>query len=413
MFKKARVTPELIKRLVPPERGEYTVHDKSTAGFGVRVRASGTKTFIASYRLPGGRRGAARRFTIGPADGAMSVQQARQKAKEVLAGAQLGQDPAGEKARRRREWTVRELCQEYFKAGANNNKASTIERDRGRVSRHIEPLIGSLRASEVTQADVEKMFRSIVEGKTALDVKTKKRGRSIVRGGAGAARRTVGLAGSIFSYAMRLGIRSDNPTRGVRKGVDKKLERFLSQKELNLLGDALRISEKEGLNGKALNIIRLLIFTGARKSEIAALKWSEVDIERGLLMLAESKTGKKAIVLTTPAIDVLANLERKADMPFVFPADEVKGHFQGTQKIWAKVRAKAGLQDVRLHDLRHSFASSALASGAALPIIGKLLGHGSVQSTARYAHLSDDPVRRAANRAALDIAEALSGNAKT
>jgi integrase len=142
------------------------------------------------------------------------------------------------------------------------------------------------------------------------------------------------------------------------------------------------------------------------------LKWSEVDLERGLLALSESKTGQKAIVLPAPAVAILSGLDRDEESPSVFPADEVDGHFKGTQKIWEKVRKKAGLSDVRLHDLRHSFASAALASGAALPVIGKLLGHGSVQTTARYAHLADDPVRRAADRTASGIARALEGKTK-
>lgn len=127
---------------------------------------------------------------------------------------------------------------------------------------------------------------------------------------------------------------------------------------------------------------------------------------------SESKAGQKALVLPAPAVEILSGLEREDGSPFVFPADEVEGYFQGTQKIWEKVRKKAGLSDVRLHDLRHSFASAALATGAALPVIGKLLGHGSVQTTARYAHPADDPVRRAADRTASGIARALEGKAK-
>jgi integrase len=412
MPSKVRITPTLLASLEPKTEGEYTVHDKAVPGFGVRVRSSGVKSFIATYRLAGGRKGPVRRYTIGPAEGTISILDARAEAKRIIAEAQLGNDPAGEKARKRREWTVEELCKAYFEAGANNNKASTIGRDKGRVQRHIVPLLGKTRATEVTQADVERMARAIVQGKTAIDVRTKKRGRAIVRGGEGAARRVVGLLGSIFSFAVRQQIRADNPARGIRRGRDKKMERFLSPAEMVKLGDALRASEAEGLNPKALNIIRLLVFTGARKSEIAALKWSEVDLERGLLALSESKTGQKAIVLPAPAVAILSGLDRDEESPSVFPADEVDGHFKGTQKIWEKVRKKAGLSDVRLHDLRHSFASAALASGAALPVIGKLLGHGSVQTTARYAHLADDPVRRAADRTASGIARALEGKTK-
>ena len=247
-------------------------------------------------------------------------------------------------------------------------------------------------------------------GKTAVDIKTGFRGRAIVEGGKGTASRTVGLLGGIFSFAVHEKLRTDNPVRGVKRFADNKGERFLNGSELASLGDAIRKVEAEGGNKMALNIIRLLTFTGARKSEITGLKWLEVDFERTSLRLGDSKTGAKVIPLGPPALTILAATEMREGTDWVFPAESGRSTFQGTEKVWHKVRAEAKMPDLRIHDLRHSFASMGLAAGDNLAIIGKLLGHADVKTTARYAHLADDPVRQAAVRISGSIAAALDGN---
>ena len=252
-------------------------------------------------------------------------------------------------------------------------------------------------------------MRDVAKGKTRADVKTKKWGRAIVEGGKGTATRTVGLLGGIFSFAVRRKLRADNPVRGVKRYTDNKGERFLSAKELATLGEVFRSFEADGANRSALAIIRLLTFTGARKGEIAGLKWSEVDLERSCLRLSDSKTGAKVIPLGPPALAILSELTPVEGSPLVFPAEAGANAFQGTEKIWRKVRVAAKLKDVRIHDLRHSFASFGLAGGDALPIIGKLLGHSDVKTTARYAHLADDPVKAAATRISGNIAAAMAG----
>ena len=198
----------------------------------------------------------------------------------------------------------------------------------------------------------------------------------------------------------------------MKRYADKKGERFLSAKELATLGETLRAFEAKAANRSALSIIRLLTFTGARKSEIAALKWNEVDLERSCLRLSNSKTGAKVIPLGPPALAILSELTAIEGSPYVFPAEAGGGAFQGTEKIWRKVRDTAKLKDVRIHDLRHSFASVGLAGGDALPIIGKLLGHSDVKTTARYAHLADDPVKAAASRISGAIAATMAGKSK-
>ena len=250
-------------------------------------------------------------------------------------------------------------------------------------------------------------MRDVANGKTAADEKTKKRGRAIVEGGKGTATRTVGLLGGIMTFAVSRQLRADNPARGVKRYADKKGETFLSAAELAKVGAALTTLEAEGANPAAIAIIRLLAFTGARKSEIAALRWSEVDLARGYLRLGDSKTGAKIIPIGAPACEVLAGVDTIEGSVFVFPAASGDSHFQGVEKVWRKVRVAAGFPDLRLHDLRHSFASVGLARGDALPVIGAILGHADVKTTSRYAHLADDPVRLAADAIAREVADAL------
>jgi integrase len=253
-------------------------------------------------------------------------------------------------------------------------------------------------------------MRDVAAGKTAADVKTKKRGRAIVEGGKGTATRTVGLLGGIMSFAVSRHMRVDNPVRGVKRYSDQKGGRFLSPNELGTIGAALANAEAAGANPSAIAIIRLLALTGARKSEIVSLRWSEVDLERSCLRLVDSKTGAKVIPLGAPACQILAGLDRLRGSAFAFPAGSGDSHFQGVDKVWREVRQAAEFPTLRMHDLRHSFASIGLARGDTLPLIGAILGHADVKTTSRYAHLADDPVRTAADGIARTIQAAMSGH---
>jgi integrase len=262
------------------------------------------------------------------------------------------------------------------------------------------------------QSELIMPLRDVADGRTRIDVRTGLRGRAIVDGGRGTATRTVGLLGGIFYFALARGMRTDNPVRGVRRFPDRKSERFLSPAELAKLGEALSELETEGTSPIAFAIIRLLAFTGARKSEITNLKWVELDLERACVRLGDSKSGQKVIPLGAPAVQILSSLERSGNMPFVFPSFSARRPFQGVDKVWRQVRLRAGFPEVRLHDLRHSYASMGLAAGDALPVIGALLGHSDVKTTARYAHLADDPVKAAADRISGSIAMAMRGVAE-
>ena len=215
--------------------------------------------------------------------------------------------------------------------------------------------------------------------------------------------------GGIFAYAVDRGLNEKSSVVGVKRFADKKGNRYLSQQEIVALGEALRKAESEGENPSALAILKLLVFTGARKGEIETLKWSEVDFASGYLKLADSKIGQKAIPLNAGALQVLNDQKRLLGNEHVFPAYRGLGHYGGTPKVWERIRSMAGLNDVRLHDLRHSFASIAVSGGASLPIIGALLGHAHSVTTQRYAHLSDDPLRAASDAVGSQIAASLFG----
>jgi integrase len=405
----AKITKSVVDNAYP-EAADWFLWDTELKGFGLKVSKGGRKSYVCQYRTAGGRSGDDRRLTIGQHGSPWTVEMARSEAKQVLGRAANGEDPALEKQDLKKRLSVAELCDQYLQHGCGTKKASTLATDKGRIEHHIKPLIGRKKVQDITRADVKKFLQDIAQGKTAADIKTGKRGRAIVRGGQGTATRTVGLLGGIFAYAVDCGMIDTSPAVGVKRFADKKGNRYLSQQELVALGEALRKAEEEGENPSALAILKLLVFTGARKGEIETLKWSEVDFASGYLKLADSKTGQKAIPLNAGALQVLNDQERLSENEHVFPAYRGQGHYEGTPKVWVRIRSKAGLSDVRLHDLRHSFASIAVSGGASLPIIGALLGHTNSSTTQRYAHLSDDPLRAASEAVGSQISAALSSN---
>jgi integrase len=260
----------------------------------------------------------------------------------------------------------------------------------------------------MSRGDIERFQRDVAAGRTAADRKTGYRGRSIVTGGPGAARLSMILLSAVFSFAKARGLRDDNPCSGVKRYKPGKSERFLSAAEQVRLGEVLAEAEIAGVNPTHIAVIRTLALTGARLGEILRLRWSEIDFERGCLRLPDSKTGYKVVPLGAAALELLAGQERRSD--YVFPSDVKIGNpIADVSHVWQRVRKTAGLADVRLHDLRHSFASNIVNAGGTLPVIGALLGHRNIATTQRYAHLADDPLRAVADRAAGSIAAALAG----
>lgn len=429
---KRKLTKAVVDAL-EKRASDYVEWCGALPGFGCRVRPSGSRSLIVQYRV-GGRNSPVRKVTLG-SYGKLTVEQARKAAEAILAKAELGIDEAGERARKRGELTVAELCDEYLTDGCDRKKASTIATDKGRIERHIKPLLGRKRIGDVTRGDIERFMRDVANGKTAADVKTKKFGRARVTGGKGTATRTVRLLGGIFSYAVARDYISANPRSGVRLYEDGKGERFLSEEELRRLGEALREAEtaglpwqpKAGANVKhvpkmaatareivsphAIAAIRLLMLTGCRAGEILNLQWKHVDLEHGLLNLADSKTGAKPVLLGAPAMKVLADIPRISGNPYVIVGDKPKLPRRDLKRPWSRIIKHAGLDGLRLHDLRHSFASVGAASGMGLTVVGKLLGHQSTSTTARYSHLADDPLRRASDAIAGRISDAMGDGA--
>ena len=413
-----------------PEAEVYRVWDDKLKGFGLKVATTGLKTYFVWYRAGEGRAAARREYTIAR-HGEMTPDEARTEAGKVLGRVRLGEDPQTKRHRARDEMNVAALCDLYLAEGVATKKPATLISDRSRIRSHIKPLLGKRPASAVTTAEVAKFMRDVAAGKTAAPLKpsrkalkakglkgkalaaveTRKRADPAARGGKGTASRTLGLLGAIFAFAVREEIRADNPVRGVTKFKDRQSQRFLSADELQRLTGALKAAEDAGVNTHGLNVIRLLTLTGARKGEIEGLRWSEVDFQRACLYLADSKTGARMVPLGAAALLCLQGLPHPKGAVFMFPAaSDLKKHYVGTPKVWEAVRTAADLPDVRLHDLRHTFASFGAAGGLSLPLIAAILGHKDVKTTQQYAHLADSPVKAAADRTAAAIDGAMKGH---
>lgn len=407
----------------------YIAWDTEQPGFGVRVRANtGTKTFIAMYRVEGS--GKQRMLTLA-AVGKMTVEEARKKAKIAVGKAVSGEDVAAERQAKKAEPTVAELCDKYLDEGVAHKKASTLAGDRGRIERHIKPLLGKMKLGDVTRRDVERFMREVTDGKSAVV----EEGRLIVKGGKSAATRTVRLLGGIFTFAVDRGYIETNPRLGVKLPEDGASERFLTANEFARLGEVLVQAETVGLpwitddakkskhlptnpedrrspvDPSAVAAIRLLMLTGCRLREILNLRWQEVDMQRGILNLPDSKTGAKKVILGQAALDVLRALyPDRAGQCVIAGADPDKPR-SDLKRPWERITLAAGLDGLRLHDLRHSFASAAAEAGFDLLVIGKMLGHASTATTARYAHVVEASRARAADMTGGLIAAAMNAGA--
>ena len=406
--------PKLTKQFVDalkPVAGDTLYRDADLKGFALRVKPSGARTWVVQYRNKAGR---TRKLKIGKV-GSLTPDEARSEARIVLGKVDKGEDPSATRHALRTDLTVSQLVEKYLDEGPADKpakKAASWGMDASNLRRHAVPLLGRRPLATLTADDVQKFQRAVTEGKTKADLKTKKRGRALVKGGPAAATRATLVLAAMLQWATRRGLRADNPAKGVRLNKPTKRERFLSAVELANLGDAFTKAEKQGLNQHSLGVLRLLLLTGARRNEIASLKWEHVDFERAALRLPDSKSGAKIVPLGAPALALLNRLPRKKESPWVFPASRGKGHHVGVPRIWRKLRTMARLKDVRIHDLRHGFASIAVADGSSLYLLGKVLGHVQATTTERYAHLQLDPVRAVADRTARKIAEALKGRSK-
>jgi len=358
---------------------DYFIFDDELPGFGVRVMPSGKRIFVLQYRV--GTR--ARRCTLGHYP-ILTVEQARVKATKTLAVVRDGGDPSGEKQALAAAPDVRNLGQRFQDVHCKDHlKPSTRAQYTHLLNKYIVPELGHMKVASITRADIANLQHKLASSPDK-------------------ANKVMVVLSKMFNLAELWGLRQDgsNPCRHLKKFKEVKRERYLSADEMRRLGEALRMAEEATLcSPYAVAAFRLLILTGARLGEIRCCKWEYVLLDRGIIRLPDSKTGPKFIHLGRTAIDLLRHLPRKDGNPSLICSDSKPDEpIYDLQTTWQKIRKWAEIKDVRIHDLRHTFASNAVAMGMSLPMIGKLLGHTQTQTTARYAHLAIDPVLEAASK---------------
>lgn len=411
MAKKTKIGKREIQALAP----NTEIWDSAIAGFGARRQRSEAIAYVLLYRTADGRQ---RRHTIGRHGAPWTPDEARKEAQRLLGEVASGRDPASEKTAKRRAATVAELCDLYLadaEAGrlltrrGDSKKSSTLATDRGRIERHIKPLLGALKVAAVTRDDIDGFLHDVAAGKTAARTKTEKvRGLANVRGGRGTASRTTGLLGAIFSYAVRARMRPDNPVHGVTRFADGRRERRLSNEEYAVLGIGLARAEAENMWPAAIAAARFLAFTGWRRGEALGLTWAAIDLERRTATLADTKTGRSIRPLSRAVCDLLRAIPRTGAL--VFPATRGDGPMAGFPKFWARIASLGDLPaDVTPHVLRHSLASIAGDLGYSESTIAALIGHKGQSMTSRYVHSADAVLLAAADAVAERIDELMNG----
>jgi len=384
--------------------------DTGLSGFGVCAHPGGKKTYVAQFRKDG----RSRRVAVGD-HGRLTPDQARSLALVMLSEVEQGADPVEQRRAGRAVPTLQSVADDYFRLHVAPKRKERTEAEYRRIfATCISPTLGSKRVTDVSHAEVAKVHGDLC-------------------GTPHQANRVLALLSAIWNWAARRGEvqREQNPTSNIEKYREGKRDRFLTSAEFARLGDALREAETVGLpwtidetkptakhaakdmnrrtiiDPHAAAAIRLLILTGARLREILNAHWSEVDLERGILFLRDSKTGKKPVYLSAAAQAVLAAIPRVDGNPYIIPGKNPAAPRADLNNPWSSVRRAAGLDGVRVHDLRHSFASIGAGAALGLPVIGKLLGHSQSATTQRYAHLDVDPLRRAVDTIGATISAAM------
>jgi len=413
-----KLTKRAIDALTPALGADLFLWDDELPGFALRAKASGSKSFILQYR---NRNGRSRRLTIGRY-GVLTPEQGRQQARRFLADVAHGKDPASDRAAERDAMIVEELCREYLDRAEQGliitrrkqaKKASTIYTDRGRIERHVVPLLGSRSIREITPADLRGFLRDVIGGKTKTDVKTGPRGRAIVRGGTGTATRTMAFLSSVFTYAIGEGYLQANPARGIALPGYSSRKARLDADGYRKLELALETAETAGAAWQNVLAIRAIALTGCRRGEITGLRKNEIDIAGQTLRLADTKTGESVRPIGKFAMNVLRGAVGKSGKSeFVFPARNGKGAFAGLPKGWTRIVGPK-LPGITAHALRHSFASIADDLGYSEATIGAMLGHAGRGTTRKYIHKLDPALIAAADRVAERICEMMNGTAQT
>jgi integrase len=393
----ANITKRMVDALTPGD----LLWDGKVKGFGVRCQQR-AKVYVLKCRI----KGRARWLTIGRHGSPWTVETARAKARAFLGQIAAGRDPATARDKDKAVGTFAEFASRYLdEHAATNKKPSSVLNDQINLKLNILPALGSIPLTAIARDDIKRLHHDL-------------------RRKPGAANRCLSLLSKMFNLAEAWGLRSDgtNPVRHIERYPERKMERFLSAAEMARLGAVLKRAETERIvpsKGKdardggespyLIAAVRLLMLTGARRSEILHAKWDYFDQERAVLRLPDSKTGAKIIPLGAAALAVLDRLPRLNGNPHILPGRVRGQNLANISDFWRAVCREAGIGPCRLHDLRHSFASVGAASGDSLILLGKLLGHSQPQTTAKYSHLSDDPVRAAANRISGEIEARMAG----
>jgi integrase len=375
---------------VKPLTKDQVLWDSEVKGFGCKITPKGKRVYFLYYRVNGTTQ---RRPVIGT-HGEITAEQARAVAKRWLADIAAGGDPSRDRQAYKKAPTINDLCDRFLSDYARvRRKPGTVYDYERQIERFIRPKLGSRKVVDITRSDVSSLHHGLRD--TPYQ-----------------ANRVLALMSKMMNLAEQWGYRDDgsNPCRHVEKYKEKKRERYLTADELGRLGQVLSDVEKSG--SELLSVvpaIRLLIFTGCRMSEILTLEWDWVDFDQACIRLPDSKTGSKIVHLGEPALEVLNSIDRLAENPYVIVGGKERKHLVNLEKPWRRIRAKAGLDDVRLHDLRHTYASFGVAGNLSLPMIGEMLGHKEAATTQRYAHLAADPVKQATDQVANALHSALHG----
>jgi integrase len=409
---KIEITTDSVSALMKSALPNKTIYyfDDDITGFGLYRTTTGTGTYFAEFRPVAG--GAKKRLKLGRV-GTLKAGEAREAARRAIANAALGKDLAQNRSDERASVSVEALVSKYIEEDAENKKASTANLYRMLLKKHIKPRLGSTKAAALTRVDVQRAH-ALMSKEARVS-----------------ANRSVKLLSAAYGWGSRHGHVPEgvNPAAKIQLNEEKGRERYLTVDEMYAIGTAMIEAETIGLpvnagttkhapkgqlvlmSPYATAAIRLIMLTGARLREILHLRWTEVDFKRGVLLLPDSKTGKKTVFLPSAAIEILNGLTRLG-------AFVIAGESAGTKhekpradlkRPWEAICRRAGVVGVRIHDLRHTFASVGVGGSLGLPVIGALLGHADPSTTQRYAHLADEPARRAADAIGSEIAAAMGG----
>jgi integrase len=377
-----KLTDKIVRTLAVPDKGNRITYDTEVLGFGARVTAGGARAFILNYRVKA--TGLERRYTIGSfPDWSVSV--AREEAKKLKRQVDSGGDPVGEVKASRDAPTVADLFTRFEEEHVSKLRPNSQQDYRDIIRKDIVPALGRMKVAAVDFEHVERMHRKITQRAPTL------------------ANRALAVTSTMFALAIKWRLRLDNPCKGVRRNREQARKRYLTPEELDRLTTALAAHPNQQL----ADIFRLLLLTGARRSEVLSAKWEQFDFQdkKAWWTKPATLTKQKAehrIPLSAPAREILARL-RRDDQPWLFPGRSGQ-HRINLDHSWRLICKAAGITGLRIHDLRHSYASQLASSGTGLHVIGALLGHTQPQTTHRYAHLYDDPLYAATERAGAILA---------